>query len=224
MKIEIAAGWMWLVLLAGAPVASASSSSPVYDHLFSQDALEALALGLDVTVQPGGRWFPEGPLDRTGSVLDLGLHLRFSGEFTVGVEGGFALPSVTGSSAPGMQAYKLVGRSGGPLSQLWFELGAGVGQLGATSSLSHAGLSVKAGLQFIPVRALSGLSLGLFAGGEGWWSTRTCGSSPCVDFQGAPLFAVQAGVSLRFVLPLLLHPGGVVTAAPPEERYALAWQ
>lgn len=206
MKIDVVAGLVLLGVMAGTPSASASSS-PLYDQLFSQQALDSLAFGLDVTVQPGGRWFPEGPLDQTGSVLDLGLHLRFSGDYTIGVEGGFALPSVTGGYPRDMQAYKIVGRSGGPMSQLWFELGAGVGQLGS-SSISHAGLSVKSGLQFIPAEALSGLSLGLFVGGEGWWSTNTCGSSPCVDIQRMPLFAIQAGLSLRFVLPLILHSGG----------------
>lgn len=208
MKREVVAGLVWLGLMTGAPAARASDSNPVYDRFFSQEAVDAVAFGLDFTAQPGLRWFPEGSLDRAGTVLDLGLHMRFAGDYTIGVEGGFGMPSVTGSTTRDMQAYKVVGRAGGPLSQLWFELGAGVGQLESASSLSHAGLSLKAGLQFIPARALSGLSLGLFAGGEGWWSTQTCGSSPCVDFQRAPIFAVQGGVSLRFVLPLFLHSEG----------------
>lgn len=208
MKRTILAGWMVLGLMTGVPAAQAADAFGRDDSILSQSALEALALGLDVTVQPGLRWFPEGALNRTGTVLDLGLHLRFSGDITVGVEGGFALPPLLGDSARSMQAYKVVGRAGGPLSQLWFEVGAGIGQLNTSSNFSHAGLSLKAGLQFIPVTALSGLSIGLFAGGEGWWSTETCGSSPCVDLGEAPLFAVQAGLSLRFVLPILRHAGG----------------
>ncbi|HLT31086.1 MAG TPA: hypothetical protein VK013_13680 [Myxococcaceae bacterium] len=208
MKIEILAGWVCLGLMTAVPVARASEVPGEADGLLSQEALEDLAFGIDVTVQPGLRWFPEDSLNRAGTVLDLGLHLRFSGDYSLGVEGGFGLPSLLGDSPRDMQAYKVVGRAGGPMSQLWFELGAGVGQQGRSSRFSHAGLSLKAGLQFIPVTALSGLSVGLFAGGEAWWSTETCGSSPCVDLTRAPLFAVQAGLSLRFVLPLIRHAGG----------------
>lgn len=206
VKTGLLAGWVCLGLMM-APAARASDPNATSGRLLSQEALEALAFGLDVTVQPGLRWFPEGPLNRTGTVLDVGLHLRFSGDYTIGLEGGFSLPPLLGDSPRGMRAYKVVGRTGGPLSQLWFELGAGIGQGDTSSGFDHAGLSLKAGLQFIPVAALSGLSLGLFAGGEGWWSTDTCGSSPCVDLERAPLFAVQAGLSLRFVLPLILHSG-----------------
>lgn len=207
MKIEILAGWMCLGLMTAAPAAWASELDGG-DGPLSQEALENLAFGVDVTVQPGLRWFPDDALNRAGTVLDLGLHLRFSGDYTIGVEGGFALPPLLGESPRDMRTYKVVGRAGGPMDQLWFEVGAGIGQRGASSDFSHAGLSLKAGLQFIPLRALASLSVGLFAGGEAWWSTETCGSSPCVDVGRAPLFAVQAGLSLRFVLPVIRHAGG----------------
>ena len=207
MKIEILAGWMCLGLVTAAPAAGASGVDGG-EGLLSQEALEDLAFGVDVTMQPGLRWFPQDALNRTGTVLDLGLHLRFAGDYSLGVEGGFSLPPLLGDSARDMRAFKVVGRAGGPLSQLWFEVGAGIGQRDVSSRFSHAGLSLKAGLQFIPLTALSGLSFGLFAGGEAWWSTETCGSSPCVDLGRAPLFAVQAGLSLRFVLPLIRHAGG----------------
>src|SRR5690606_9667562 len=132
VKIEILAGWVCLGLMTGVPVAQASGVPGEADGPFSQEALEDLAFGIDVTVQPGLRWFPEDALNRAGTVLDLGLHLRFAGEFTLGVEGGFGLPPLLGDSPRGMQAYKVVGRAGGPMSQLWFELGAGVGQQGAS--------------------------------------------------------------------------------------------
>ena len=206
---------------------------------FTREGLEFTDLGLDLTLQPGLRWFmaPVAPgiAFSQGGGVDLGLHLRLAGGFTLGVEGGFAGgslaamgleggPAVGGGQEAGFNVYKLALRSSTPVDPFWFELSGGLGYLNAGGvgggTIQNGTFGAKVGLQFSPVAALPNLSLGAFAGVELWQTFDFCDASGSCEspVDEEPYVALQAGVGARFILPLTYRPK---PPPPPTEQFLL---
>lgn len=231
-----------LLFIAGTAFGQTSEPTDVAAPKTPREALERIDTGIDLTLQPGVRWFGSPTLagfsgDGAGSDfgaglgIDLGASFRFASEFSVGAELGFhGYGAANGADVTqyGSNTYKLTLRMSRPLNPFWVEVNAGLGTftasstIGGAASVSAALLGGKLGVQFAPIPALPGLSFGAFAGLEGWFTNQLCAqatpqstqscAAPAED--GAINLGVVAGLSVRYVIPL-----GYV-APPPKPATA----
>lgn len=235
-------------LVSGASFAQMSAEPHPLDKYFSRDSIERVDTGFDLTLQPGMRWFSanslEGFVDSestaddefgSGMGFDLGLHFRFSSTLSLGLElglGGNSSQPNYESLKFGTRTYKLLGRLSDPMSGFWLEASIGKGSFNAKSvesaddrlSMKATLFGAKAGFQFAPISKAPGLSFGPYLGLEAWQLGEMCatsgsGSPDCLDLEDASTpVGIQAGISLRFVLPVSLKP---IPPPPPTEEFML---